>query len=462
MKLTKKSDRLGTEPIVPLLLKLSIPSIIGMAIQALYNVVDSIYIGNLSKEALSALSLAFPLQMILIAVAVGTGIGTSSLISRLLGQDKDHEANNAAEHSILLAFVYGIVFAIVGFTLSKFLFNRLTDVPIFAELGTRYIRIIFIGSIAMFIPMISNNILRGEGNTLVPMLTMLIGAIINIILDPFLIFGLWIFPRLGVEGAAVATVLARIISGIFILFVLFSDKNQLKLKPSEFSFDFEIIKSIYKVGLPAMVMQFLASIMIMGVNTIVGHYNALAIAVVGIYFRLQSFVFMPVFGLNQGYIPIIGYNYGHGKPDRMKKTIKYGVLIAFLFTSSGFLLFQFLPRTLVTMFNQDPELVKIGTTALKRISLAFPIIGPAIVGSTTFQAIGKGLPSLLLSLLRQLILLLPIMYLLGVIGGLDLLWFAFPIAESISAVLMIFWLGSSLKKIFSEMKDNNKSVATNQ
>ncbi|OCL26653.1 MATE family efflux transporter [Orenia metallireducens] len=453
-----KSDRLGTEPIVPLLLKLSIPSILGMAIQALYNVVDSIYIGRVSTEALSALSLAFPIQMVLIAIAVGTGVGTSSLISRLLGEKKEHRANNVAEHVIFVTIVYGIIAALVGFFFTKEIFTIFTQDPILLELGVEYTKIIFIGSLAMFFPMIANNILRGEGNTIMPMVTLLIGAILNIILDPFFIFGIGIFPELGVAGAAYATVISRIISGLFILFILFSDKNQIKLKLEEFQFDLSIIKGIYQVGFPAMIMQLLASVMIAGVNMIVGGYNLTAIAVMGVYFRLQSFVFMPVFGLNQGFMPIVGYNYGHNNPQRMKKTIKYSILIAFSFTTAGLIVFQLFPKELLLLFNKDQELLSIGEVALRRISLAFPIIGPAIIGSTTFQAIGKGFPSLLLSFLRQMILLLPIMYILGELFGLDALWFSFPISELIATILMIFWLKSTLKEVFSRMRKRNLAI----
>lgn len=453
MKLTKKSDRLGTEKILPLLFKLSVPSIIGMLIQALYNVVDSIYIGRYSKEALSALALSFPVQLLLIAIAVGTGLGSSSLISRLLGSGRTQEADNAAEHTIAITIIYGLLFFLLGYFYAPQLFSLLTKDPQLIAMGTEYIKIIMLGSIAMFFPMIANNILRGEGNTLAPMITMLIGAIINIILDPFFIFGIGFFPALGVAGAAYATVLARFISGIFIAIILFSDNNQLQLKMKDFKFKAAIIYKIYKVGLPAMVMQLLASIMILGVNWILSQYHPLSIAAMGIYFRLQSFVFMPVFGLTQGYMPIIGYNYGHHKPQRMKETIKYGFIVAIVFTSAGFLLFQFWAKDLILLFNSDPKLLTIGEEALKKISLAFPIIGPAIIGSTTFQALGQGVPSLILSFLRQIILLLPIMYFLGQNYGLSTLWYAFPISETIATITMILWLRVTLKKVFATISN---------
>ncbi|MTI65238.1 MAG: MATE family efflux transporter [Firmicutes bacterium] len=458
MQHSKKQNRLGTEPIVSLLFKLSIPSILSMAIQALYNVIDSIWIGKyVGEKALSALSLAFPIQMILIAIAVGTGIGTSSLISRLLGEEKEKRACNVAEHVLLLSFCYGIILFLLGAFFSENLISLFTKDAELISLATRYIRIILMGSIALFLPMISNNILRGEGNTFIPMVTMLIGSILNIVLDPLLILGIGFFPRLDIEGAAIATVFSRLISGMFILFILLRNKNQIKLNLKHFKFDISIIKDIYKVGLPAMVMQFLASFMIGGLNIIVGSYNETAIAALGIYFRLQSFVFMPVFGLNQGYMPIIGYNYGHGNPHRMQKTIKYGFLVAFTFTTLGFLLFQIFPEQLVKLFikksSNNTELLKIGTTTLKSISLAFPIIGPAIIGSTTFQAIGKGLPSLIMSFSRQIILLLPLAYILGKLGGLDAVWYSFPLSELVNSFIMAFWLTKTLKSVFVRMEN---------
>ncbi|MGM0508094.1 MAG: MATE family efflux transporter [Fusobacteriota bacterium] len=455
-KLKNSSDKLGEEPIIPLLLRLSIPAIIGMAIQALYNVVDSIYIGHLSTEALSALTLAFPIQMILIAISVGTGTGANSLISRVLGKNNRCRANNIAEHVVIIAVIYGILVGIVGFFFANDLISIFSNDPQLIDMGTRYIRIIMVGSIALFIPIIFNNILRGEGNTFIPMVGMLIGAIINMILDPFLIFGIGIFPKLGVEGAAYATVIARLISGIFITKIILNGKNEVTLRLKEFDFDFDIFKELYQVGFPAMLMMFLSSIMIAGMNVIVSEYGTTAIAVVGIYFRLQSFVFMPVFGLTQGFIPIVGYNYGHNNPDRMKKTIIFGMLIGFAFTLAGFALFQIFPNLLIRMFNGDQRLLDIGTIALKRISLAFPVIGLSIVGATTFQALGKGMPSLTLSLLRQIVFLLPSMYFLGKFKGLDFIWFAFPIAEGLSFIILVFWLFITLKKSICEMKYKNK------
>jgi putative MATE family efflux protein len=452
MNLKNQNNRLGTETIFPLLLKLSIPSILSMFIQALYNVVDSIFVARLGKDALAALSLAFPIQMILIAIAVGTGTGTSSIISRLLGEGKNKRASNVAEHVLLIALCYGTIVAITGFFLAENLISFFTKDKILIDYGTQYIRIILLGSTALFIPMIVNNILRGEGNTFIPMITMLIGSILNIILDPLLIFGYGFFPALGVKGAAIATVLSRVISGTFILLILFKGSNQIKLNLRAFQFDFSIIKDIYQIGLPAMTMQILASFTIGGLNLILSNYSSTAIAALGIYFRLESFVFMPVFGLNQGYLPILGYNYGYKKPQRMKKTMKCAFAIGFTFTMLGCLLFQIFPVHLIKLFDSNPELVSIGKDALKKISLAYPIIGPAIIGSTTFQAFGKGLPSLILSFLRQILFLLPLAFILAKINGLNWIWYAFPISEVLAGLLMVTWLRRTLKEIFSSFE----------
>lgn len=455
MKDQTNENRLGTEPILPLLIKLSIPSIFSMTIQALYNVVDSIYVGRYSVNGLSALSLAFPLEMFLISIAVGTGVGGSSLISRLLGKRKTEKASRVAEHVLLLSVLYGIIVAIIGIFFSRDLISLFTDDQALIQMATDYVRIMFIGSTFLFVPILSSDILRGEGNTVVPMVAMLIGAIINIALDPFLIFGKGPFPELGAAGAAYATVFSRFVSGIYIIYMVLNNDKDIKVDRKEFKFNFKIIKDIYKVGLPAMIMQFLGSFMVAGLNLIVGSYNNDAIAVIGIYFKLQSFIFMPIFGLNQGYMPIVGYNYGFNKPDRMKEAIKYGLLTAFVITTFGFLLFQFIPVTLVSLFNDDPKLIKLGVHALKTISLAFPIIGIAIVASTTFQAVGKGFISLIISFLRQIIILLPAAYMLGKVGGLDYIWYAFPISELISGVVLAILFITVFSKIFQNMTERN-------
>lgn len=447
-----KSNRMGEEKIAPLLFKLSAPAIIGMLIQALYNIIDSIYVGRLSTDALSALSLAFPIQTILIAFGVGTGVGASSLISRLLGQGKNEKANNAAEHVFFIAILYGGLGAIAGLFFSSDIIHIFTSNPTLIDLGHQYIRIILIGSLAVFVPATFNYILRGEGNTFLPMLTMLLGAISNIILDPFLIFGIGPFPQLGVAGAAYATIISRLLGGIFITAILFSDKNEIKLNLHRFNFDFQIIREIFTVGLPAIMNRLLFSVTLVVINRILGSFNITAIAVMGIIFRLQSFFMMLVFGLNQGYLPLVGYNYGYNKPDRMKKTIYLGGATAFCFGLLAFLSFQLFTEPLIRLFNSSPELLKIGIPALKRVSPAYLFMVINIIGVATFQAIGQGLPSLIITFLRQFVLLLPSMYLLSNFGGLMKSWFAFPLAEGLTFFLTVGWLFYVARAAVQEMR----------
>lgn len=443
---------LGSDPILPLIFKLSIPGIISMSVQAFYNVVDSFFVARVSEEALAALSIAFPFHIVLIAIAVGTGIGTNSLISRLLGSGDHERAVLTAEHVLVISGIYGVIMALVGFFFAGPLVANFSENPEIIAYATEYVQVILIGSVALFFSLITSDILRGQGNTFAPMMAMLLGAVVNILLDPFLIFGIGFFPRLEVFGAALATVFAKTVSALFILWIMFKGNNKVQPRFKNFSFDFYILKKIYQVGLPAMTMQLLASVMLSGMNLIVAGIDELALAVNGIYFRLQSFVFMPVFGVTQGYIPIMGYNYGHKNPDRMIETLKYGVLITFFITGGGFLLFQFFPYQLMGIFDSSEELTEIGVAALQTISIGFPVIGPAIIGSTTFQALGKGLPSLTLSFMRQIILLIPFAYFLSLTGELNNVWYAFPLSEGIAFVFMVVWLSITFRREIKKLR----------
>ncbi len=446
---------LGSDPILPLIFKLSIPGIISMSVQAFYNVVDSFFVARVSEEALAALSIAFPFHIILIAISVGTGIGTNSLISRLLGAGDQDRAVLTAEHVLVISGIYGVIMALVGFFFAGPLVARFSENPEIIAYATEYVRVILIGSVALFFSIITSDILRGQGNTFAPMMAMLLGAVVNILLDPFLIFGIGFFPRMEVLGAALATVFAKTLSALFILWIMFKGDNKVQPRFENFSFDIAILKKIYQVGLPAMTMQLLASVMLSGMNLIVAGLDELALAVNGVYFRLQSFVFMPVFGVTQGYIPIMGYNYGHKNPDRMIETLKYGVLITFFITGGGFLLFQFFPYQLMGIFVRDEELLEIGVAALRTISIGFPVVGPAIIGSTTFQALGKGLPSLTLSFMRQIVLLLPFAYFLSLTGELNNVWYAFPLSEGIAFVFMVVWLSLTFRSEIKKLRREN-------
>jgi len=447
---------MGTEPVIPLMFRLALPAMIGMIIQALYNVVDSIYVGRISEEALSALSLAFPIQMVLIAIGVGTGTGAGSFISRSLGAHKNEDASLAAENALFLSFIYWIIIAIIGFFFSENIITLFSDRPVLIKPAGDYISIIMFGSIAMFFSMIANNIMRGEGNTFTPMIALIIGAVTNIVLDPFLIFGIWIFPEMGVRGAALATVIARGVSSVFLIYSLRTKTVDMNISMKKFRINFRIIKEIYRVGLPAMFMQMLGSVTIGAINKIAGSFNMYAIAVMGIFFRLQSFILMPVFGLGQGYIPIMGYNYGAGNITRMKHTLYLGMIVSSVITTIGFILFRFFPAALISLFNNNPELIQIGTDVLSRIAIGFPVIGVSIIGSLTFQALGKGINSFIISFLRQIGILLPILILLTNITSFENIWYAFPISEYGVVFIMYIWLYFFLKKTYKSIDERNR------
>ncbi|WP_353892574.1 MATE family efflux transporter [Proteinivorax hydrogeniformans] len=449
----KNSSRLGTDPILPLLFKLSLPGIVAMGVQAFYNVVDSYFVAQISEEAIAALSIAFPLHILLIALAVGTGVGTSSLISRMLGKDDNDKAVAVAEHVIIISIIYGALIFLLGLFFPQSFINLFTTDPLISAYAMQYIRVILIGSLPLFLSFLTSDILRGQGNTFTPMLAMIAGAVTNILLDPILIFGLGPIPSLEVLGAAIATVISKMVTCAIVVYILFKGKNEVQPRfKNKFKFDKSIVKNIYAVGLPATVMQMLASIMIVGINMIVGGINELGLAATGIYFRVQSFIFMPVFGVSQGYIPLVGYNFSNGDIKRVKKTIFYGLAAGFFFTFLGFVAFQLFPHLIVRPFVDNKELMTITTTAFKNISIAFPIIGPAIIGATTFQAIGRGIPSLTLSFLRQIVLLLPIAYLLSFTGSISAVWYAFPISEFLTSILMVTWLTTTLKKEFAHIR----------
>ncbi|WP_350344485.1 MATE family efflux transporter [Proteinivorax tanatarense] len=442
---------MGTEPILPLLFKLSLPGIVAMGVQALYNVVDSFFVAQLGDEAIAALSIAFPIHIMLIALAVGTGVGTNSLISRMLGKGDNDGAVKTSEHVIVISILYGSIIFLLGVFFPHRYISLFTDDSLTTTYAMQYIRIILIGSLPMFLGFLISDVLRGQGNTLTPMIAMIAGAITNILLDPILIFGLGPIPAMEVKGAAIATIISKIITAATVIYILLRGKNEVQPKFHKgFAFNKDIVKKIYTVGLPATVMQMLGAIMIAGINMIVGGMNELALSATGIYFRVQSFVFMPVFGLSQGYIPLVGYNFSNGNIGRVKKTIKYGVAASIIFTGTGFILFQLFPHIIAAPFVDNHELLLITETTFKNISIAFPIIGPAIIGATTFQAIGHGFPSLTLSFLRQIILLLPIAYLLSFTGSVSTVWFAFPISELLTFIVMIIWLKTTLKKEFSK------------
>ena len=431
-----KQNKMGTAPIFPLIVSMSLPAMFSMLIQAMYNIVDSIFVARVGDNALTAVSLAFPIQTLIIAVAVGTGVGLNSLISRRLGEQNYEAANSAASHGPFLGICSWLVFAVFGLFFSRTFFEAFTETAQVIEMGTQYISIVTIFSFGSFVQINFEKILQATGNMFYPMLFQLVGAVTNIILDPIFIFGYFGFPKMGVAGAAVATVAGQILAMVFSVYVAFCKNHAVTIQIKGFRPQKAVIQEIYAVGLPSIVMQSIGSVLVMGLNAILITFSEIAVSVLGVYYKLQSFVFMPVFGLNQGLMPIMGFNYGAGNKKRLLDALKIGVLIAATILLVGMLLFLFFPAQLLGIFN-SAEMLRIGVPALRIISTSFVFAAVSIIFSTLFQAIGRGVNSLLISVLRQLFVILPVAYLMANLFGLEMVWYAFPIAEVVSVAVSI-------------------------
>ena len=429
-----QENKMGTMPVNKLLISMSLPMIISMLVQAMYNIVDSVFVAQISENALTAVSLAFPLQNLMIAFAGGTAVGVNALLSRSLGEKNQDHVNQTAVNSVFIFLVTAVIFMIAGLTLSNLFFNVQTTNTEIVNAGTQYSMIVVGCSIGLFCQFLFERLLQATGRTLFTMVTQGLGAIINIILDPIFIFGLCGFPKMGVAGAALATITGQIIAGLLALFFNLKFNHDIHFKFKRFRPNAHIVKQIYSVGIPSIIMQSIGSVMTFGMNTILITFSTTATAVFGVYFKLQSFVFMPVFGLNNGMIPIIAYNLGAKQKKRMFDTIKLAMIYATGMMIIGVIFFETIPQTLLGFFNASEAMIKIGTPALRIIAIHFIFAGFSIVCSATFQAVGKGTYSLLTSLIRQLLVLLPCAYVLSLTGNLDLIWLCFPIAEIFSAV----------------------------
>ena len=422
-----QENKMGTMPVNKLLISMSLPMIISMLVQAMYNIVDSVFVAQISENALTAVSLAFPLQNLMIAFAGGTAVGVNALLSRSLGEKNQDHVNQTAVNSVFIFLVTAVIFMIAGLTLSNLFFNVQTT-------NTEIVNAVVGCSIGLFCQFLFERLLQATGRTLFTMVTQGLGAIINIILDPIFIFGLCGFPKMGVAGAALATITGQIIACLLALFFNLKFNHDIHFKFKRFRPNAHIVKQIYSVGIPSIIMQSIGSVMTFGMNTILITFSTTATAVFGVYFKLQSFVFMPVFGLNNGMIPIIAYNLGAKQKKRMFDTIKLAMIYATGMMIIGVIFFETIPQTLLGFFNASEAMIKIGTPALRIIAIHFIFAGFSIVCSATFQAVGKGTYSLLTSLIRQLLVLLPCAYVLSLTGNLDLIWLCFPIAEIFSAV----------------------------
>lgn len=439
-KVQMKENKMGVMPIGKLLVNMSLPMMLSMLVQALYNIVDSIFVAQINENALTAVSLAFPLQTLMIAIGGGTGVGVNALLSKSLGEKDYQKANKVASHGVFLAVASYILFLVIGLVaVTPFYESQTSDAGIL-EYGREYMSVICCCSFGLYMQFIFERLLQSTGKTIYSMITQGTGAIINIILDPILIFGYFGFPAMGVTGAAVATVIGQVIGGM-VGFILNQKKNtEIRLQAKGFRPDWQIIGGIYVVGLPSIIMQSIGSVMTYGMNQILMAFTSTAAAVFGVYFKLQSFVFMPVFGLNNGMVPIIAYNYGAGKKERLLKTIKLSVIFAVGIMSIGFLVFQIFPAQLFMLFEASETMLAIGVPALRIISVHFLLAGFCIIIGSVFQALGNGMYSMWVSLTRQLIVLLPVAWILSKLGNVNYVWFAFPIAEVASLVMTIIFL----------------------
>ena len=448
-------NKMGTMPIGKLLFNMSLPMMISMLVQALYNIVDSIFVAKLSENALTAVSLAFPLQTLLIAVGTGTGVGMNALLSKSLGEKNFKKANATASNAAVLYFFSYLVFFILGFTIVRpFYASQIGDADQeIMELGIEYLSTVMIFSFGLLAQVFFERLLTSTGRTIFSMTSQLTGAITNIILDPILIFGLLGAPKMGVTGAAVATVIGQCVAALVAGFCNHRYNHDVKLKFHGFRLDFHIIGTIYAVGIPTIIMQSIGSVMTYCMNRILIEFSSTATAVFGVYFKLQSFFFMPVFGLNNGITPIIAYNYGAGQRKRMLKTIKLSMLVAFCLTFIGFLCFEGIPQILLGMFNASDGMLTIGVPALRIIGIHYLIAWFCIVSGTVFQALGKAFFSMIVSIMRQLFVLIPAAYILAKLGGLHVVWWSFPIAEVISLMVSSFFLVRINRTIISRVPE---------
>lgn len=456
-EIKQQENKMGVMPVNKLLLNMSVPMMVSMLVQALYNIIDSIFVARVSEDALTAVSLAFPIQTLLVAVGAGTGVGVNALLSKSLGEKNYETANKTAMNGIFLAFLSFLLFLLIGFTAVKpfYLSQVKTTESAIYTMGIEYLSIVCICSFGVYAQFIFERLLQATGLTFYSMLSQLAGAVTNIILDPILIFGMFGLPKMGVAGAAIATVIGQCVgASIAILFNLKKNK-ELTISFRGFRPEGHVIGRIYRVGVPSIIMQAIGSVMTYSMNLILIQFTSTATAVFGVYFKLQSFFFMPVVGLNNGMVPIIAYNYGAGKRTRIVKTIKYSMCYAFVLMFLGFLAFEFIPGLLLGMFDASQEMLVIGVRALRIIGVHFLIAWYCIIAGSVFQAVGNGVYSLVVSVARQLVILIPVAYILAKIGGLHAVWWAFPVAELMSLCVSTVFLIITWRKVISRVPDNS-------
>ena len=444
----RQENKMGVIPVGRLLFTMSLPIMISMLVQALYNVVDSMFVARVSENALTALSMAFPIQNLMIAVSTGLGVGLNAVLSRALGAKDSKGVNSAATNGIMLMFICGLLFMLGGVTVVRPYFEMQTDIEEIVTSGIDYTTIVMVGSMGIFMQILFERLLQSTGRTMLTMISQGTGAIVNIIFDPIFIFGYFGFPKMGVAGAAYATILGQWIAAVLGLIMNIRMNPEVSISMKGFKPHGATLRRILSIGIPSVVMQSIGSVMTFLMNQILIVFSSTAVAVFGVYFKLQSFVFMPVFGLNNGTVPIVAYNFGARKGDRMKKTIKYSICAAIGIMICGALLFQSIPDKLLMLFDASDEMLRLGVPALRIISLGFPLAGFGIGAGSVFQALGYSVYSMVISLIRQLVVLIPCAYLIGqVTGDVTGVWWAFFIAEAVSLVVSALYLRRVNRKV---------------
>lgn len=437
---TVTENKMGVMPVPKLLISMSLPMIISMLVQALYNIVDSVFVAQLNEDALTAVSLAFPIQNLMIAVAAGTGVGVNALLSKSLGEQKYDKANQIGRNGIFLAILSYLIFAILGAVGSRFFFEVQTNDSRIIEYGTQYLSIITIASIGIFMQITFERLMQSTGRTFFNMITQGTGAIINIILDPIMIFGWFGCPAFGIAGAALATVIGQIVAVLMAIFFNHKYNVEINVSMKKFRPCKKTIGNIYKIGVPSIIMQSIGSLTTFGMNNILLMFSSTAATVFGVYFKLQSFIFMPVFGLTNGMIPIVAFNYGARNKKRILDTMKLSITIAVGIMLIGVTLFQTIPDVMLRLFDASEKMVEIGIPALRVISLSFVFAGYSIIASSMFQALGNGVYSLTVSAARQLFVILPVAFAFAKLFGLHMVWWAYPIAEIVSLFICTLFL----------------------
>ena len=452
-----KENKMGVLPVGKLVFSMSLPMMVSMLVQALYNIVDSLFVSQINQNAFTGVSLAFPLQNLMIAVGVGTGVGVNANLARALGEKKFEKANKFARHGIFLAVCSYLAFLAVTLCFTKVYFRAQTDVAATIRYGVQYLYIAGGLSVGSFMQIMNERLLQSTGKTVLSMFTQGLGAVINIVLDPILIFGIGPFPKMGVAGAAVATVVGQICGALFGIYLNVTRNHEININMRGFRPEEKFVKSIYAIGVPSIIMASVTSVMTFLLNLILAGFGALKDtlqSVLGAYFKLQSFIFMPVFGLNNGTVPIISYNYGAGKRTRLVKTIKISALFATSIMLLGLLLMQVFPAQMLDIFKANDEMLRWGVPALRIISVSFIFAGVAIVFSSAFQSLGHPINSMIISIARQLVVLVPAAFLLAKTGNPDMVWWSFPIAEIMSLSASIFFMIKIHREVIRHIPDN--------